>query len=458
MTAGSRVDTENMRVADVISGREGLRGVRWLLLSRESLDRIRGTLSGMLLSPESLGDCRLTRAKFSAGHKLTAYFDVSLRTAEGARIQVRPVVVTWCGEKNNMVGENAESIQDEAKRRDVCAPFRELSADGLGWNMRVKVAPFDISFPELVRLSDPIYAGEVLDTQGCVPEVSWLRYRPGRRHVLRYQLPSPNGSRSVFLKLYGAGHARSAYEDSVKISDWPSFRGSGVACLRPICFLEGDSAVVYSQACGILLSTHYGYPNPLLARLLERTGAALRLLQSAPATLVRSRRRNFANHVEMIASTVAHRAPLLPSAANALPEFLERARRVHERIGSEPEEVFAHGDIKAEHIYAADHQLTLIDFDCRCLADPAYDPGKFMADLDLRLSSFGAAIVEQAQAHFLAGYAPDSDELVRIRLWHALMMAYLGWRRVAWFDSDPAALLASALSRAERVLCLAERT
>src|SRR5207249_465190 len=179
--------------------------------------------------------------------------------------------------KNGSRGDVDErSLQAEAERRGASAPFRELTGGAPDWNMRVDVAPLDRRFPQLVRLSDPAYAGEVLGAHGQVPEIGWVRYRPGQRHVLRYDVAPGDGRVPIFLKLYEADDARRAYEDLARICDWLAARHSDVASLRAASLLEADSALTFPQVRGTPLSAYLERPNPWLPWLLERTGAALR--------------------------------------------------------------------------------------------------------------------------------------------------------------------------------------
>lgn len=440
-----------MQVSDVISGREGLRGVQWLLRGRQSRSVVHKVLRGMLPEPGSLGECRLTRAKFRSGHKLTACFDVDVRARKAAAAGTRPVVVTWSkrDKDERRAGDVEAGLQAEAERRGTSAPFRELSAEAADWNMRVQVAPLDRRFPQLVRLSDPAYAGEMLGAPGPVPEVQWMRYRPGQRHVLRYRV-SAGGA--VFLKLYASEDAARAFEGTTRICEWLAKRHSGLASVRPITCLDRDGAVLFPRAHGTPLSAYLERPYQWLPWLLERAGAALRIIQSMPAAFAGAGApRDFAAQADATARTVEHRAALLPAAANALRALLDRAKRLEPRTRCEPA-VFAHGDFKADHLYVTDRELTLIDLDSRCLADPGYDGGKFLADLQWWLGNRGPACVEAAQTHFLAGYAPDKERLKRVRLWEALMLAHLGWRRLPIFRPDSAARLDSILGRADAVL------
>jgi hypothetical protein len=433
-----------MTVDAVISGKEGLSGVEWLLRGRQPRILLRRVLREMLFDGETLGGCRLTRAKFRSGHKLTACFDVSFRATKAAAASSRPVVVTWTTRLKDAVANAASA-----------APFRQLSAEVPDWNMRVEAAPLDTRFPQLARLSDPVYAGQVAG-DASIPEVRWLRYRPGQRHVLRYDFARPRAP--VFLKLYRAEEdAQAVYENATQVAGWLADRGSHIASVRPLSLLGDDSAVVFPHAPGLPLSAWLKRPGARTSGMLERAGAALRLLQSMPAALAgNGPPRDFAAQAEATLRTSEHRAALLPGARRGLERLLDRIGRLEQRTGAPPA-LFAHGDFKTDHLYMTDARLMLIDFDSRCLADPGYDAGKFLADLRWRLSARGAACIEEAQARFLGGYAPRREQLHRIRLWEALMLAHLGWRRLPLFRRESTDRLEYMLGCADGVLTRLEK-
>ena len=64
-----------MNVAEALSGRTRLDGIRWVLLSAAPRRALRDQLKAMLSAPAMLGPCRLRRAKFKPGRKLDAYYD-----------------------------------------------------------------------------------------------------------------------------------------------------------------------------------------------------------------------------------------------------------------------------------------------------------------------------------------------------------------------------------------------
>src|SRR5205823_6405010 len=167
--------------------------------------------------------CRLTRARFKPGHRLTAYYDalVHMGGTEGSR--VRPIAVTWRADGNagwHQGGDELAKIHEEALRRGVAAPFRQLTTDRPEWSVQILVSPLDARFPQLVRVSDPRHVREILaaayagdDVAPDLPQrgayiVTPVRYHPGQRHVVRYALRDPakggggGGGGTVFAKLY----------------------------------------------------------------------------------------------------------------------------------------------------------------------------------------------------------------------------------------------------------------
>ena len=104
-------------------------------------------------------------------------------------------------------------MQAEARRHGVAAPFRRLAADLVPWSMHISVSPLDTRFLHLVRLMDPGHVRAMLAaacpmrdpasarSHAVAYTVTAIRYRPGQRHVLRYdRLDGSKGT--VFAKLY----------------------------------------------------------------------------------------------------------------------------------------------------------------------------------------------------------------------------------------------------------------
>src|SRR5437879_12737044 len=84
-----------VNVAEALSGRTRLDGIRWVLLSAAPRRALRDQLKALLSAPNMLGPCRLRRARFKPGRKITAYYDVLVHIEGTEGYSARPITVTW---------------------------------------------------------------------------------------------------------------------------------------------------------------------------------------------------------------------------------------------------------------------------------------------------------------------------------------------------------------------------
>lgn len=379
-----------MRLADALSGRAGLEGILWMLAGAPPR-ALRRELGALLPVADALGPQRLRHARLRLGRALIAYYDVRVR-AEGGEFRTRPIAVTWTLEAgpdrdHNMTSDLA-ALQTEAARRGVAQPFWELAAEVPAWGMRVLVFPLDPRFGQLIRLSDPGYARACTPSlkapsrlQACA--VSPIRYRPGKRHVLRYDCLDGARRATVFGKLYTGDRGKQVFHVANQAADWLAEHADGVTAVRPLAYVPEDAVLLYPRAPGAPLFEHLRRPCRDAARCLERAGVALRVLHHLPEPPAGSVKiHDVTAEIGEIAVASNHTATLLPPVGTAIEALLDQARGLHERLPLEPP-TFTHGDFKLEHILVARGRLTLIDFDTCRLADPALDVGKFLADLQL---------------------------------------------------------------------------
>src|SRR5207245_10061633 len=118
-------------------------------------------------APNMLGPCRLRRARFKPGRKLTAHYDVLVHIEGTEGHGARPIAVTWRldGDADrHRAGDDLAEMQAEALRQGVAAPFGQLTAELPEWSMHVQIWPLDPRFAQLVRLSDPGYVRAALAT------------------------------------------------------------------------------------------------------------------------------------------------------------------------------------------------------------------------------------------------------------------------------------------------------
>jgi aminoglycoside phosphotransferase (APT) family kinase protein len=444
-----------MELADVLSGDAGLARLQWLLVDQTPRRALRRELANMLDDSRVLGHCRLERVKFKPGRKLTTYFQVDLRAPGDRLVERRPLAVTWTAEGSEpdwLLTHTSAELEAEAVARGLAPPFRSLKGAVPGWGMHVLVAPLDVRFPHLARLCDPYFLAGVVN--GPVCRVTAIRYRPGQRHVLRYDVARRDGSEeTVYAKLYQDERGKRTYELATRIADWLTTIGARGTAVRPLVYLPDSRAVLYPALAGVALTHSLAHRNGG-TRELQSAGALLGLLHCAPPALAERRERyELADEVSAVARASEHVQVLLPAGASRIASILARSQELHDRLPQE-RPTLAHGDFKLDHLWPGPEGLTLIDLDRCCLADPALDVGKLLADLHWWHLMSGRTGLRQSQQDFLDGYGAvaSSPRVLRARLFEAILLVKVAARRVALFDRRWRLLTEDLIGRAETAL------
>jgi len=459
-----------MNVADALSGRAKLEGIQWLLLGGVPRKVLRRELSALLPSAKLLGRCYARHARFQPGRRLRANYDIHLRGEVRRRRTVRAIEITWRldrqedqrGERHRTV--NFGDVRAEAVRRGVSAPFRQLVASLPAWGMEVRVSPHDERFPQLVRLSDPQYVSEMV-TRACAASsqeqaaardyaVESIRYRPGRRHVLRYKPLNAPGHEPLFAKVYAEGDGERAFRVATEVAGWLEEQGERVRSVRPLAYVGEDGVVLYERIVGESLCRHLQKRGQGVGGSLAAVGEALSALHELPVGRVGPlKAHDFEAEVKKIGRSSSHIPALLPTVGTAIEALLERAGELHERFPQEGS-TFTHGDCISEHVWVSGEGITLIDLDNCRLADPALDIGKFLADLRFWHAIYNREGVEEAQEQFLGGYGRGAsiERLVRARLYEAIELVKAVVRRVYVFERNWASRTEWLIGRAQALM------
>ncbi len=460
-----------MNQEDILSGKAGLAGIQRVLNGQSSRRLLRSEAQSMLRPGFRAGPFHLTRAKFKPGRKLSAYFTFPALDARGQACQSVHLAVAW---QKTLDGNNRANgrgrLQEEANQSGLMPVQRELWRDILDQGIKFQLWPLDPEFPQLVRLSNPSYAARMFASLGIahdlkqMPVITPIRYRPGERHVLRYEIYSPEtvpgrGQR-LYAKLYSnAQDAARAFGVANRVVDWLAANNQGLQGNRPAAMSQEDGVIFYPHAPGIPLSHQLNRSRRWLAAQLQMIGRGLSILHTGPETLQSELKQNtFTNEVKVVKRASEHIQVLLPQTYDKILEILDRAE---ESYSARPQEkpTFTHSDFKADHLLSTPQGLTLIDFDTCTLTDPALDIGKFLADLEWWFTLKGIPGVEQAQAELLKGYLgkgePDRtvyERLARARLFYALILVKIVVRRVPLYKKQWAAMTGRMIERAAAAL------
>ncbi|MEO8356747.1 MAG: aminoglycoside phosphotransferase family protein [Chloroflexota bacterium] len=458
-----------MNRTDVLSGQTGLAEVQWALNGQSSRRILRKELQAMLQPGHRPGALRLTRAKFKPERKLLAYFTCPvLDEAEKATHSVH-LAVAWQKTLNdtNHVDTWAR-LQEAADRSGLMPVQKELWRQPPDQGIRLQLWPFDPEFPQLVRLGNPAYIADRFASLGIphdrkrLPLVVPIRYRPGERHVLRYEFSSPTmlSPQRLYAKLYSNGEAAAkAYGVANRVVDWLAANNRGLQGNRPAALSHEDGVIFYSHAPGIPLSRQLKRSRRWLGDQMRIIGSALAVLHNGPEGLQSDlKQNNFTNEVKVVKRASEHIQVLLPETYDKILEILDQAQEYYSSLPQE-KPTFTHADFKADHLLSTPFGLTLIDFDTCTLTDPSLDVGKFLADLDWWFALQGISAVEEAQAEMLKGYqgagVPDPiihERLARARIFHVLILVKIVVRRVPIYQKQWATMTGQMIRRAAELL------
>lgn len=460
-----------MNQEDLLSGNAGLAGIQWALNGQTSRRLLRTEVQTMLRNGYRAGPFHLTRAKFKPGRKLSAYFTFPALGAVGQASHLVHLAAAW---HKSLDGSNhadlRSQLQEEAYQAGLMPVQRELWRDLLDQGIRLQVWPLDSKFPQLIRLGDPSYVAGRFASLGIahdlpqLPVVTPIRYRPGERHVLRYEIHSPESvsgqGRRLYAKLYeNSEDAARAFGIANRVVDWLDANDCGLQGNRPEAMSEQDGVIFYPHAPGIPLSHQLHRSGRWLAVQLKTIGGALATLHHGPETLQTELKENtLTKEVKVVRRASEHIQVLLPETHDKIIEILDQVEGEYSKLPQE-KPTFTHSDFKADHLLSTPQGLTLIDFDTCKLTDPALDIGKFLADLEWWFALNGIAGIEEAQAELLKGYWGEgehnqtiSDRLARARLFHALILVKIVIRRVPLYKKDWAERTGRMITRASQVL------
>jgi thiamine kinase-like enzyme len=460
-----------MKQEDIISGKAGLTGIQWALNGQSSRRGLRQAVQGMLRPGYRVGTLHLTRAKFKPERKLSAYFNFPALDTAGRSNHTVHLAITW---RKNMDGKNDTSdlvpLQDEANRSGLMPVQLDLWRDFPEQGMGLQLWPLDTEFPQLVRLSEPSYAAKLFASLGIaeclqqLPVITPIRYRPKERHVLRYEIctpeTAPGEQQRVYAKLYSSAQdAAKAFGIANRVVDWLDANPVGLQGNRPRAISEEDAVLFYPHAPGIPLSHQLHRSRRWLADQLQTIGKGLAVLHNGPETLQADlKQNNFSKEAKVVKRASEHIQALLPETYNKIVEIVEKAEEGYSHLSQE-DPTFTHADFKSDHLLTTPEGLTLIDFDTCTLTDPALDLGKFLADLEWWFTLKDISGVEGAQAELLKGYVGEGgrdqkldERLRRARFFHVLILVKIVARRVPIFQKDWGTRTSRLIEQAAHVL------
>lgn len=436
---------------EVLAGHLGVDAVRDLAVHpmRHGLSSPLSRCLAGGVSPRAL---RLRRTKYKPGRTLSAYYDLELPGG------TCPVAVQWSMQSSSPATVLGDTGGDERLPVGV-ARLSAASDDG---HTTLLIAPADPAMPQLARLTQPSYLQTVLaDLHGAAPvpaaniSVTYVRYRPRQRHVLRVECVTPRGVDVTFVKVDRDGRAAHAVRVADAVASLLSAATPHAGLVQAWGYIDADRASVWRSAAGSLLTTAV-CGSGSAAQPLAALGGGLRALHDLDqGALSRPGRDTLElprhDAAAELAATVRageHLNGLLPAVAS---RYLRLAGQVVDRLLVVADEAptLTHGDLKCDNVIAHRRSVRLLDLDRCGWGDPALDLGKLLADLRW-WGRWAGADVTGLTAALVDGYGlADAARWQRARLLAVLFELKFAARRAAVHDPAWRAQVEAQVTAAE---------
>lgn len=303
------------------------------------------------------------------------------------------------------------------------APFREPALVLEDLRLALCIFPLDPALPALAELTGAHGAGLL------APHLSECRagariervehelrhYKPFKRAVLRItvtfgaQGPRP---RALYAKLFRDDRGALLQREQSEL--WRAAKNlHALRMPEPLGYIAGRRVLLMGEAPGVpalidwINCLESGIPLPAgvdLGRLERCMAVVAETLAELQATPIRpGARRSYARELarsakdrELLRGEFGREFPELAARAENLLRRLEALAPAHEELRP------AHGGFRHKQTVGNEHDLTLIDWDGLCLADPALDAGTFL--LRLRREPLRSPGQAPALEHLAAGF------------------------------------------------------
>jgi Ser/Thr protein kinase RdoA (MazF antagonist) len=325
--------------------------------------------------PVGVERCAPCYVKYRPGRSCLVMYELELEDARtGGRVATLGHAAVLGGKRadrlwsriaDSGLPERAARLHPELPRAAACR-LPELGAV-------MQLFPVDVRLPGLTAATTPAF-------MGSTPEL--VRYKPGRRAVLRYELET----RVLYGKLRadGAGAAQIALADALI--------ERGVPTPVPKAYLHGVRMIVHCEVRGTRLAELRGYRafadwmEPIAEVLARLHGTSIAGL---PAHLPEAEAADLEAAAETAAALLPHRRADIEGLATRLGSRLAAIR---------PRAATIHGSFHDDQVVVGDGGVMLVDLDSAALGDPLLDVGHFASYLS-------AADQLPARDRFLAAYA-----------------------------------------------------
>jgi aminoglycoside phosphotransferase (APT) family kinase protein len=374
------------------------------LLERHLPDCARGELE--------VESCRPRYIRYKPSTNCLVQYELALRGDQAGLVRTlaharlfanRHAEVLWASRSFHRLIEHAHGLSGPPAARAALLP--ELKA-------LVEIYPVDRKMPGLLGAASLSEDGEGRELDG----VELVRYKPGRKAVLRYRL---RGDRPEAV--YGRVHADR--RGAALLEAGRTFVAAGIPTPSPLAYVPELGLLFVEEAAGNRLTD---LSEDEFDRRLPAVAEALAAFHASHIeNIPRLAKRNKEGAVLAAARTLATVRPEAGPLALRLGATL--AARLAESPGASAP---VHGDFYDDQVLVADSGVVLLDFDAAGLGNPLLDVGNFLAHLTVRRG-------ERSRGLFLDTYTAARPELRDdVPLFEAAALLRIGITPFRWLAPD----------------------
>lgn len=279
--------------------------------------------------------------------------------------------------------------------------------------------PADYQLPTLWHAADRERATRLLGAmlpdhrRLGVRSIDILRYRPGRRCVLAYEIETKDAAFEAIGKLYTRQEQAAAVADKLSLL---SSRASRSPSFPTLLGQPGGSPLLLMPKLrganlGDLLEQAQNADD--IRRALRSAAAALRafhdgVLDGQPTRTLHTELADLADRIQPMRSVAPRFAARMDGLLSRLAGLVSITTRTEEACA-------IHGEYKPNQLLLDGDRIAIVDLDRACNGDPACDVGNFMAVLRKEALVNGHAQLADADTEFAHAYgeATDRPELLR---------------------------------------------
>jgi hypothetical protein len=278
----------------------------------------------------------------------------------------------------------------------------------------------------------------------CRPQV--LNYKPGSRCTLRYHLeyPAEQAGRgwpaTVIAKTYRGRKGEQAYNGMVALWNSPLATSKSVHISEPLAYVHElkllvQAPLVEEQTLEQLLraSLQAGTPEALDRLRFFVRAAAIGLAELHLSGAHVDELDSWEERINEIPELVERLEVVAPELTQAVTSLHERLQALDAAHPADPP-VPAHGSFDSDQVLVAGDEISFIDFDSFCLAEPALDVGHFRAAImDSGMKLIPQPTLQNPQA--LQDYLRQLDELGELFLTQYEALAPISRQRLTLYEA-----------------------